>query len=110
MCSSKRARVGRGMGTAGVMQSATAGAQDQGHVEEVSVVSKRLEESLPQQLAVSGSRVTIVTAEDIKKGGYNDLGSVLQYSVPGLYLNMVGGQFSYADISLQGGRSATCSG
>ncbi len=44
------------------------------------------------------SRVTVVTAEDI------DLGQTLQYSVPGLCLNMTGGQFSYADVSLQGGR------
>src|SRR6185503_4078965 len=85
--------------------SGTAAAQAiQGEIAEVSVVSKRLEESLPQQLSVSGSRVTVVSADDIKKGGYNDLGQALQYSVPGLYLSMIGGQFSYADVSLQGGR------
>lgn len=91
-------------GAAGIVHSGTAAAQAQGDIEEVSVVSKRLEESLPQQLAVSGSRVTVVTGDDIKKGGYNDLGQALQYSVPGLYLNMIGGQFSYAEVSLQGGR------
>jgi len=76
-----------------------------GEIDEVTVVTQRLEESLPQQLAVSGSRVTVVTAEDIKKGGFNDLGQALQYSVPGLYLSMISGQFSYADVSLQGSRS-----
>ncbi|MEJ0039333.1 MAG: TonB-dependent receptor [Gammaproteobacteria bacterium] len=91
-------------GTAGLVQSGTALAQDQGDIDEVQVVSKRLEESLPEQLAKSGSRVTVITSEDIKKGGYNDLGTALQSSVPGLYLNMIGGQFSYADVSLNGGR------
>ena len=76
-----------------------------GPIDEVKVVSQRLEESLPQQLAVSGSRVTTVTAADIRNGGYNDLGQTLQYSVPGLYLAPTSGQFSYADVSLQGSRS-----
>ena len=108
MCSSKPARWAASavvVGAAGLAQSGTAVAQNAGEIEQVTVVSKRLEESLPQQLATSGSRVTVVTAADIRKGGYNDLGQVLQYTVPGLYLNMVGGQFSYADVSLQGGRS-----
>lgn len=107
MCSSKSARWAVSAvvaGTAGLIQPGTAAAQTQGDIEEVRVVSNRLEESLPQQLAVSGSRVTVVSSEDIKKGGYNDLGQALQYTVPGLYLHMIGGQFSYADVSLQGGR------
>jgi outer membrane cobalamin receptor len=97
----------RGVVTAGwVAIAAVPGiASAQGAIDEVVVVSKRLEESLPEQLAVSGSRVTTVTAEDIRKGGFNDLGQALQYSVPSLYLAMIGGQFSYADVSLQGSRS-----
>ena len=91
------------VGASGLAQSAVAQAQDA--IEEVTVVTKRLEESLPEQLAASGSRVTVVTAADIKNGGYNDLGQTLEHAVPGLYLNMVGGQFSYADVSLQGGRT-----
>jgi vitamin B12 transporter len=86
----------------GLPQGAGAGP---GEIDEVTVVSKRLEESLPQQLALSGSRVTVVTAADIQTGGYNDLGQTLQYTVPGLYLSMISGQFSYADVSLQGSRS-----
>ncbi|MEJ1964841.1 MAG: TonB-dependent receptor [Gammaproteobacteria bacterium] len=91
------------VGVSGTVQCGVAQAQEA--IEEVKVVSQRLEESLPEQLAASGSRVTVVTAEDIKNGGYNDLGTALQYTVPGLYLSMIGGQFSYADISLQGGRT-----
>jgi len=108
MSSSKPARWAASavvVGAAGLIHSGTAAAQDKGEIEEVTVVSKRLEESLPQQLATSGSRVTVITSEDIKKGGYNDLGTALQSSVPGLYLNMIGGQFSYADVSLNGGRA-----
>jgi outer membrane cobalamin receptor len=107
MCSSKPAHWAASavvVGAAGLAQSGPVAAQSRGDIDEVSVVSQRLEESLPQQLAVSGSRVTVVTADDIRKGGYNDLGQVLQYSVPGLFLNMTNGQFSYADVSLQGGR------
>lgn len=73
-------------------------------IEEVTIVSRRLEESLPAQLEVSGSRVTTVSAADIRNGGFNDLGQVLQYSVPSLFLSMAAGQFSYADVSLQGSR------
>ena len=107
MCSSKPVRWAVSavvVGAAGLVQSDPAAAQAQGDIEEVNVVARRLEESLPQQLATSGSRVTVVTADDIKKGGYNDLGAALKSSVPGLYLNMIGGQFSYADVSLNGGR------
>lgn len=73
-------------------------------IEEVTIVSQRLEESLPAQLEVSGSRVTTISAADIRNGGFNDLGQVLQYSVPSLFLSMAAGQFSYADVSLQGSR------
>src|SRR5262249_36980365 len=107
MCSSKPAQWAASavvVGAAGLVQTGTAVAQAAGNIEEVIVVSKRLEESLPQQLAVSGSRVTVVNYEEIRKGGFNDLGQVLQYTVPGLFLNMTNGQFSYADVSLQGGR------
>jgi vitamin B12 transporter len=107
MCSSKPAPWAVSavvVGAAGLVQSTAAAAQAAGEIEEVTVVSKRLEESLPQQLAVSGSRVTVVTAEDIRKGGFNDLGQALQYTVPGLFVLMIGGQFSYADVSLLGGR------
>jgi len=75
-------------------------------MEEVVIVSRRLEESLPQELAVSGSRVTTVTADQIANGGFNDVAQALQYSVPGLYLAPASGQFSYVDVSLQGSRSS----
>ena len=106
MSSSKPARWAVSAVVAGASALATSTvAQAQDTIDEVTVVSKRLEESLPQQLAASGSRVTVVTAADIKNGGYNDLGQTLQYTVPGLYLSMVSGQFSYAEMSLQGGRT-----
>src|SRR5690242_732335 len=93
---------------AAVGLSGVAGAQGQSErpIDEVKVVSQRLEESLPQQLEVSGSRVSVVTSADIQKGGFYDLGQTLQYAVPGLYLAPTSGPFSYADVSLQGSRSS----
>ncbi len=108
MCSSKPARWAASAmvaGAAGLVQSGTAAAQAIRARSRKSVWSPGgWRKSLPQQLSVSGSRVTVVSADDIKKGGYNDLGQALQYSVPGLFLSMIGGQFGYADVLAQGGR------
>lgn len=74
-------------------------------VEEVVVTGARLEQSLPQELADYGSRLTIVTAEQIDNGGFNDLSQVLQSLVPGLYVSPRNGAFDYVDVSLQGSRT-----
>ena len=82
-------------------QNAAAGAQ----LEEVVVVSKRLEETLPQELEKTGSRLTTISASDIARGVFNDVGQTLQYSVPGLYVAPNSGQFSYVEASLLGSRN-----
>ena len=64
----------------------------------------QLEEGLADELAAYGSRVDIVTAEDIKNGGYIDTAQVLQMQVPGLYLAPKNGPFDYVNASLLGGR------
>lgn len=64
----------------------------------------QLEEGLADELAAYGSRVDIVTAEDIKNGGYVDSTQVLQMQVPGLYLAPKNGPFDYVNASLLGGR------
>ncbi len=64
----------------------------------------QLEESLAQDLADYGSRVEIVTGEQIRNGGYNDAAQVLQMQVPGLYIAPKNGPFDYVDASLLGGR------
>jgi outer membrane cobalamin receptor len=68
------------------------------------VVTGKLEQSLPEELARFGNRLTIVTPEQIERGGFNDIGQTLQMSVPGLYIANRGGPFSYVDVSLQGSR------
>lgn len=68
------------------------------------VVTGRLEQSLPEELARYGNRVTVVDDGQIVRGGFNDVAQTLQTSVPGLYIANRGGPFSYIDISLQGSR------
>lgn len=63
-----------------------------------------LEEELADQLAEYGSRVEVVTAEQIRNGGFADAGQALQMSVPGLYLAPKNGAFDYVNVSLLGGR------
>lgn len=64
----------------------------------------QLEESLATELATYGSRVDVVTAEDIKNGGFDDAGQALQMKVPGLYVAPKNGAFDYVNVSLLGGR------
>ena len=72
-------------------------------VDEV-VVTGGLEQTLPQELAKYGNRLTTVTAQDIQNRGYTDVGQVLQTSVPGLSLIPQSGPFGYNIASLQGSR------
>ena len=78
--------------------------QSPSQVEEV-VVSGRLEEELPTQLAKQGVRVDVVDAATIKNGQYVDIIQSLQTTVPGLYIAPKNGPFDYARISLQGSRT-----
>ena len=64
----------------------------------------QLEESLADELAKYGSRVDVVTGEEIKKGGFDDASQVLQMKVPGLYVAPKNGAFDYVNVSLLGGR------
>jgi vitamin B12 transporter len=80
-------------------------AQGGGEVEEVVVTGARLEQSLPQELADFGNRLTVVTGQQIDNGGFNDLAQVLQSLVPGLYVSPKNGAFDYVDVSLQGSRT-----
>lgn len=72
---------------------------------EVLVTAKRLEETLPQQLARLGTRVGTVSREDVANGSYVDVAQSLQALAPGLYLQPKNGPFDYADISLLGSRT-----
>src|SRR4051794_16964366 len=69
------------------------------------VITGRIEEDLPRELAQLGTRVDTVTAVEIKNGGYLDVGQSLQVTVPGLYIAPKNGPFDYVDLSFQGGRT-----
>jgi vitamin B12 transporter len=93
------------LGLAGAVIGGRAAGQSPGDVDEVVVTGARLEQSLPQQLADYGNRLTTVTGEQIDRGGFNDVAQVLQNLVPGLYVSPKNGAFDYVDVSLQGSRT-----
>lgn len=72
--------------------------------ETVMVVADRLEESLPQEIAQSGSHLTIIDSTTIENRQYSDAQQILQNAVPGLSIVPYEGPFGYANISLQGSR------
>ena len=73
--------------------------------ENVLVLGTRLEESIPIDLQEYGNRLEIVTGEQLRAGGYNDVTQALQMLVPGLYVAPKNGAFDYVHASLQGSRN-----
>lgn len=69
------------------------------------VITGKLEEELPTQLAKQGVRVDVVSAATIKNGGYLDIAQALETTVPGLYLSPKNGPFDYVQASLLGSRT-----
>ena len=80
-------------------------ADDASEVEQLTVTG-RLEETLPQSLAQYGNRLEVVGREEIEKGQFPDVGTVLATALPGLSLIPQAGPFSYNNASLQGSRSS----
>jgi len=72
--------------------------------EEVIVTAPGLEETIPLDLQQFGNRVEIITAEELRLGGFNDIGQSLQMKIPGLYIAPKNGAFDYMNCSLQGSR------
>ena len=70
------------------------------------VVHGRLEEALPQDLASLGSRLEIISSEQVQRGGYNDIAQTVQALTPGMYLSPLSGAFDYVELSFQGSRSS----
>ena len=73
-------------------------------VEEIIVQAERVEETIPLDLRQFGNRVEVITAEELQRGGFNDVAQGLQMTVPGLYLAPKNGAFDYVGCSLQGSR------
>jgi outer membrane cobalamin receptor len=69
------------------------------------VVSGHLEEDLPLDLQKTGTRVDIVTAAQIRNGGFIDVAQSLQALTPGLYISPKSGPFDYVDVSFLGSRT-----
>ncbi len=80
-------------------------AQSASSLDEVVVTAKSLEEELPQQLALYGTRVDTISAAKIQNGGYLDVAGALEALAPGLYISPRNGPFDYVQISLQGSRT-----
>jgi vitamin B12 transporter len=73
--------------------------------EEIVVIGRQLEQTLPQQLAEYGVRVDTLVRQDIVNGAYVDVAQALQSLAPGLFMLPKNGPFDYADISLLGSRT-----
>ncbi len=75
---------------------------DTPELEQVTVTAQRLEEELPQELAKYGTRLDIITAAQIKNGGFVDVAGALQTLAPGLFISPKNGPFDYVHASFQG--------
>jgi outer membrane cobalamin receptor len=75
---------------------------DTPELEQVTVTAKRLEEELPQELAQYGTRLDVITAAQIKNGGFVDVAGALQTLAPGLFISPKNGPFDYVNASFQG--------
>jgi outer membrane cobalamin receptor len=73
--------------------------------DEIVVVGRTIEETLPQELKKYGSDVEEITSAELRNQSFVDVSSALQMKTPGLFLAPRGGPFSYLDISLQGSRT-----
>ena len=62
-------------------------------IEEIIITGARIEESIPQDLSRYGSRVEVITAEEIAQNGFIDVIQTLQMLVPGLHIRPKNGQF-----------------
>ena len=74
-------------------------------IDEILVLEKRIEETIPLDLSRYGSRLEVITAEQIEKHGFTDIGQSLQRLIPGLFIAPKNGPFDYFSGSLQGSRS-----
>jgi vitamin B12 transporter len=90
---------------ASIMIGTAALAADASSSDQEIVVTGKLEEELPTQLAKQGVRVDVVTAAAIKNSQFVDVAQSLVTTVPGLYIAPKNGPFDYVQVSLQGSRT-----
>jgi vitamin B12 transporter len=75
------------------------------NIDEIVVTGQFIEETIPLEISRYGSRVEIITAEQIRSLGTNDIAETLQMLVPGLFIAPKNGPFDYFFGSIQGSRS-----
>ncbi len=70
----------------------------------MTVKARQIEERLSAELANYGHPVTVITAQQIKEGGYTEIFQMLEALVPGLFISMKAGPGDYANYSLHGSK------
>jgi vitamin B12 transporter len=75
-------------------------------LEEIIVLGQSIEDTIPSELAQYGNRVEVITADQLEKQGFVDVGQALQMLVPGLHLRPKNGPFDYFDASIHGSRTS----
>ncbi|MEM7206707.1 MAG: TonB-dependent receptor [Pseudomonadota bacterium] len=79
-------------------------AADQIQIDEVTVYGQSIEETIPKDLSKYGSRLEVITAEQLQRTGVRDIAQALQMLAPGLFIAPKNGAFDYVKVSLQGSR------
>ena len=74
-------------------------------LEEIVVFGEFLEDTMPLEISRYGSRVEIISGEQLRDLGVNDIAESLQMLVPGIFIAPKNGPFDYIIGSLQGSRS-----
>src|ERR1700744_477883 len=75
-------------------------------VASVQVTARNLEDTLPEQLAQTGVKVEVVSGQQIRDGGYQDIATALQTLAPGLFILPENGPYSSnVDVPRLGSRS-----
>jgi vitamin B12 transporter len=75
------------------------------NLDEVLILGTQIEESLPADLQKYGSRLDVISGDQLRASGFNDLSQALQMLAPGLYVAPKNGPFDYVDASLLGARN-----
>jgi vitamin B12 transporter len=88
-----------------VAAACAAHAQAPTEVAAVQVTARNLEDTLPEQLAKTGVKVTVISGQQVRDGGYVDIASTLQTLAPGVFVLPENGPFSTTDVSVLGGRN-----
>ena len=74
-------------------------------LEEIFVKERHIEETIPLDLSKYGNRVEIITADQIKERGFDDITQTIQMLAPGLFVAPKNGPFDYFKASMQGSRT-----